>query len=136
MTANVETAVINYLLAGAAITTIVGTRVYPVARPQGSPLPAITVTRISGGPLYADDGEVGLDNARLQVDSWGTTYAAAKDLAMVVGDRLSAVRDVSQSGVTIRYAMLDAEQDLRESGADEYEYLFRTRQDYIVWTGG
>jgi hypothetical protein len=136
MTVNVETAVINYLLAGSAVAAIVGTRVYPVTRPQGSSLPAVTVTRISGGPLYADDGEVGLDNARLQVDSWGTTYAAAKDLAAAVGDRLSAVRDISQSGVTIRYAMLDTEQDLREPGTDDYEYLFRTRQDYIVWTGG
>lgn len=136
MTANVETAVIDYLLAASAITAIVGTRVHPVSRPQGSALPCVVVTRISGAPLYADDGEVGLQDARVQVDSWAISYGAAKDLAKTVTDRLSAARDVSQSGVTVRYAMLDTEQDGRESGSDDFEYLFRVRQDYTVWTGG
>lgn len=134
MTANVETATIAYLLGDSAIGALINTRVYPLARPQGSALPAITLTRISGGPLYADDGEVGLLDARLQIDSYAVTYTAAKDLAAAVANRLSAVRDVVQSGVTLLYGMLDSEQDLRESGTDEFEYLYRVRQDFIIWT--
>ncbi len=134
MTVDVEIAVINYLLAAATVAAVVVDRIYPLARPQASMLPAATVRRISGGPLYADDGEVGLLDARLQIDSYATTYAAAKDLAKLVSDQLSAVRDVVQSGTTVLYAMLDSEQDLREGGSDEFEYLYRVRQDYRVWT--
>jgi hypothetical protein len=124
-----EAGIITHLLAGTAIAVVVGTRVYPVDRPQGSAFPALTVTRISGGPLYADDGEVGLDNGRVQVDCWALTYTAAKDLASLVRARLSAVRDVSG----FRYIMLDSERDIREGGGNVAEYPFHVSQDYNVW---
>lgn len=131
-----EGALIQYLLAGAGVTAIVGDRVTPISRTQGDPLPAVTVTRVSGAPLYADDGEVGLTNARVQVDSWAETATAARDLSDAVRTRLSAVQDVLQSGVTFIYIMLDNEQDFREGGSQEPDYLFRVSQDFIVWTGG
>src|SRR4030067_822710 len=90
MTANVETATIAYLLGDSAIGALINTRVYPLARPQGSALPAITLTRISGGPLYADDGEVGLLDARLQIDSYAVTYTAGKELGGAGAHRLLA----------------------------------------------
>jgi hypothetical protein len=131
---SVEVAIIDYLLAGSAVAAIIGTRIFPLTRPQGSALPALTVTRISGAPVYASDGEAGLLDARLQIDSYAETYTAAKDLAAAVTNRLSAVQDVVQSGVTLIYVMLDSEQDLREGGSGEFEYLFRVRQDFIVWS--
>ena len=132
----VEADLIGYLLADSGVAAIVGTRITPVSRTQGDPLPALTVTRVSGAPLYADEGEVGLTNARIQVDSWGSTYTSAKDLAAAVLTRLSAVQDVLQGSTTFIYITMDNEQDFREGGAGEPEYLFRVSQDFIVWTGG
>src|SRR4030067_2432097 len=100
MTAIVEAATIAYLLGDSAIGALINPRVYPLARPQGSAFPAIPLTRISGGPLYADDGEVGLLDARLQIDSYAVTYTAAKDLAAAVANRLSAGGAGGASGVT------------------------------------
>jgi hypothetical protein len=128
-----EKAVISYLLADVATAAVVATRVYPLTRPQGSSLPAITVQCVTRLPGYADDGETGQTNLRLQVVSYGLTYASAKDLAVLVRSRLSAVRDVVQSGVTFRYIMLILEQDLREPGADEVQYLYKVVQDYTIW---
>lgn len=128
-----EEAIVAYLLADSTLSALVSTRVFPLSRLQGSALPAVTYQRISGAPLYADDGEAGLTEARLQVDTWAETYSAAKTAARAVIDRLSAVRDVTQSGVTFRYIMLDDERDFREEGANAAQYLYRVSMDFLVW---
>ncbi len=127
-----EEALIAKLLATSGISSIVSTRVYPGSLPQGGPRPAITVNRISGAPLYADDGEVGLEDARVQVDCWADTYTGAKLLARAVRDCLSAFAG-SVSGVNFRNIMVDAERDLREGGGNSAEYPFRVSLDFIVW---
>ena len=97
-----------------------------------SALPAVVLTRISGGPLYADDGEVGLEQARIQVDCWAETYAAAKLLARAVAACLSAFEGTV--GATVfQFIELDIEQDLREGGGNAAAYPFRTALDFLVW---
>ena len=109
-----------------------GTRVYPGARPQGSALPALVFNRIDGAPLYADDGEVGLAQARVQIDCWAATYTAAKQLARAVKASLSGFVGEA-GGVDFPSILIDAERDLREGGSNAAEYLFRTSIDFIVW---
>ena len=135
MVDNIEKTVLNYILTDSNISLSVGTRVYLFTRPQGSRLPAITIQRVSGGPLAADDGEVGLSSVRMHIDSWGISYGDAKDLAGLVMVRLSATRDVTQSGITLKYAMHDKEKDFRENGANEFSYEYRVMQEYIIWHG-
>jgi hypothetical protein len=130
-----EGALIDLIKADSFIGAVVGARVYPLRLPQGSAMPAIVSTRVSGQPLYADDGEVGLQSARVQVDVWATTYTQAKDLAQLVRARLSAFSGV-HDGVNISYIMLDEERDLSESGANASEYRMRVAMDFIVWTRG
>lgn len=127
-----EEAIIAKLLADAGVSALVGTRVRPMSLPQGEPLPAITVRRIDGGPTYCDDGESGLATGRVQIDTWGTTYADAKGAARAVTDSLSAFVG-TVSGVSFRNVLVDDEQDYRESGASQAEYRYRTRVDFIVW---
>jgi hypothetical protein len=135
MSDSVEQAIITYLLAQPSVNNLVGSRIYPGTRLQASSLPAITVTRIAGGPLYADDGECDLNNPQLQIDCWGSTYTSAKLLAKAVLAVLSA--HVGTSGtVEIQYIMLDAERDLQETGANQSEYLFRTSMDFTIWHTG
>ena len=85
-----EEALIAKLLATTAITTLVSNRIFVGARPQASTLPAIVVNRVSGAPLYSDDGEDGLEESRFQIDCWGSTYSSAKGLARAVRGALSA----------------------------------------------
>jgi hypothetical protein len=132
MADNIEKAVLNYLLADANIAASVSTRIHLFTRPQGSSLPAVVISHTTGGPLYADDGEVGLFNVRLQIDSWALSYGDAKDLASSVMTRLSAVRDVNQSGVTLKYIMHDKEKDFREG---DFSYEYKIMQEYIIVYG-
>lgn len=130
-----EGALIDLIKDDVAVAGIVSDRVYPVRRPQGSAFPAIVVSRISGQPLYSDEGEVGLQNARVQVDSMAMTYTAAKDLAQMVRTRLSGFSGVN-AGIDFSFIMLDEERDLSESGANVAEYPVRIAMDFIVWTRG
>lgn len=123
----VELGVIDWLIADTTITA----DVHAIARPQGDTSSAICVQRISGGMLYADDGEVGLTQCRVQLDIYASSYATAKGLAKTVLTRMNALVDQLSGGVTFRYVGLDAEQDARES---EISYEFRMTQDYIITT--
>ena len=125
-----EEAIIARLLADAGVAAIVGTRVFPGMRPQGSALPAAVLNRISGGPLYADDGEVGLEQARIQIDCWADTYTAAKKLARAVTACLSAF-DGTVGTTTFEFIELDIERDLQEGGGDAASYPFRTALDFL-----
>lgn len=124
-----EADLIAYMLASSALTALVSTRIWPVSRPSNSALPAITVTRISGSPEYADDGEIGVENARVQVDCWGTSYASVAAVADAVTNRMSAAADVVQGSTTFVLVMVDDRRDMRESGTDLAEYLYRTLVD-------
>lgn len=130
-----EGALIDLLLNDGPIAAVVSNRVFPGRRPQGALYPSIVMTRISGAPQYADDGEIGLQNARVQIDSQALDYTTAKDLAQLVRARLSAHSGV-HAGVDFSYIMLDEERDLPETGANVPEYPVRVAMDFIVWTRG
>jgi len=102
-------------------------------RPQASALPAVTVSSVSGAPVYSDDGEMGLSASGVQVDCWGTTYASAKTTAATVKTRLSAFVGAA-GGVTFQNVLLSSEQDVIETGSNQSEYLYRTILDFNVWT--
>jgi len=128
-----EEAIIQRLLGTAGVSAIVGTRVFPGSVPQASSLPAIVINTISGGPQYADDGEIGLDETRIQIDCWAETYSAAKLLGRQVRASLSAFVG-TVDGVVFPYILLDVIRDMREPGANQSEYLYRTNMDFIVWS--
>jgi hypothetical protein len=132
-TVSYEANVISYLLADAPLTALVGNRIFPESMPQGVAMPALVVATVSGAPLYADDGEVGLTQTRMQMACYANTYSAAKAVATAVKSRVSGIRDVTQGSTTFIYVMVDNELDLREAGESEAEYRFQTVLDVLVW---
>jgi hypothetical protein len=80
---------------------------------------------------YSDDGEDGIEEARIQLDCWGTTYSSAKTVARAVKTALSAF-DGIVSGVRFRYITLGLEHDIQETGANSASYPFRTSLDFVV----
>jgi hypothetical protein len=127
-----EEGLIAKLLATSGVTSLVQARVYPGRRPQASVLPAVAMNRISGAPVYTDQGEAGLATARVEIDCWGETYTSAKQTARAVIAALSAFFGTA-GGYTFQYVLLDAERDFSEAGSNAAEYLYRTNLDFIVW---
>lgn len=124
-----EAALRAKLLADAAIANLVGTRVSPWPLPQASPMPAITYFRVSGAEGVTQDGRERTTRARYQVDSWGGSYQAARELEILVRKALNGFKG-TVSGVPIQGAFV-------EESADEFEDeggQYRCPVDVTIWT--
>ena len=73
-----------YLLDQTAITALVCDRIYDGQFPEGTPLPAILVTRIAGTSNAHQRGAGSLQMARLQISSYGLNAASAAAVARQV----------------------------------------------------
>ncbi|MCB1476650.1 MAG: DUF3168 domain-containing protein [Rhodobiaceae bacterium] len=126
-----EEALIAFLLADSGLTALVGTRVSYAVNQQGAPLPRVTILPVSRVPGYADDGEAGLTEARLQIDIYASSLAAAREIAAAVFARLSAVSAVI-SGVDFQTIEL-LDEDASFEALTDGDQPYRVRQDYLIW---
>ena len=134
-----EEAVIQRLLADAAVAAIAGDRVFPGRLPQGIAMPGVVLQTINSMPHYADEGEIRYVESRVQLDCWAQTYGASKQLSRAVIDSLSPV-DLAPgapvfvgAGVEFQFIELNGERDLPESGSNNAEYFFRVSLDFTFW---
>lgn len=92
----------SFLLGDPAISSIVGTRVYPSILPSGSlPGPSIVYNLISEDTDYHLKGASGLVFTRYQLDSWAASNDAATDLSLKVKERLQGFQG-DMNGITVR----------------------------------
>ena len=119
---------IAYILADAGVSAAVSNRVFWTQRKQGSALPAVVLTTISSRRDYAMGGPSGLVESRVQVDSYGETYAAAKSAARSVITLLSGAKVVHGS-TQFDGAFVDGERDSFESDPNS----FRVSVDLLIW---
>lgn len=105
------------LLSGATAT---GTRVYPMAAPDGVLKPFITYQRISVNSENVLSGASGLTNTRMQIDVFATTYGEACAIASQV-EALMAAWSVQNVSV------------LSQDFYEDTVKLFRVSADYSIW---
>ena len=117
----IEDAMYAHLSTVASLTTLVSNRIYPIMMPQDPTLPAITYQRISNNPQWAMGGACGLDNPRMQIDCWTTSFAASKAL----GD---ALRKAMAMPGTFNAIQLN-DQDIYEVDTE----IYRVSMDYSCW---
>lgn len=79
--ADLPSAVRTRLVNDAQVSAVVGTRVYPMIRPQGSALPAIRLQFPSNSAERVLKGDEGTQVARIQVDCFASTFGATWQLA-------------------------------------------------------
>jgi len=95
----IESKIRAILAATSAVSAIVGTRIYTGILPQSPTYPALTIQPIS----YNADNHLtapgGLQWDRLQIDAWGSTYAATDALYQAV---VAALNGKSFSGTGYR----------------------------------
>lgn len=100
--------------------TAAGSRVYPLLRAEGSALPAIVYSRVGNAPVNSLNGSSGLDAVRIQVDTYATTYAQAKQ----VGDQVRVLMQAAPFKALLQTDLDAYEQDTK---------LFRFTQDFACW---
>lgn len=90
--------------------TLVGTRVYPVIAPMGTPLPLIVYQRAAVRRQQSLTGPVGAPVVSIQLTSYATSYTAAKAIARGIRLAVDGWTGTTQS-VTITRTSLESESD-------------------------
>lgn len=103
-----------------ALKGLVSNRCYPIMMPEKPTFPGIVYSRIANLPFNTVVAPSTLDQVRVQIDSYATTYSAAKSLA-------ASVR-TAMEGASFK-ATLQTDQDLYEPDVKVY----RVSQDFYVW---
>jgi len=116
------------LTAAAPVTALVGTRTYWIERPQGSALPAITLQTISDEREQHFGGFHASQEARVQIDVWGVTYAQTRQVTEAVIAAL--VPEHSGNGVSFARAFVDRLSDTSERMGEQT--VFRASLDLII----
>ena len=113
----------KHLSTSVLITAHTSNRIYPVLLPQGTvaAFPAVTYQRITADRVYSLSGYSTLENAKMQIDCWATSFETVKDL----GNKMRQVVD----GATAFASNLISDQDLYEDEVNVY----RVSQDYSFW---
>lgn len=117
------------LKANAALTALVETRIDWDERPQGKPLPAITLQLITELGDRHMGGVQATQIDRVQMDVWGGTFASAK----AVRDAAVAVLEAASVQGSVRFLLITvigggSVREVREDGTS----VFRRRVDLSV----
>jgi hypothetical protein len=136
---DIETKLVQKLLAIPDVVTLIGTRVFPELASQGSDLPRVTYQRISGGPVNASSGPAGGQAGRYQVNCMADSYAEAKELALAVrgsengtNDGLSGWSDPTGDPAVSSCLLVNEMDDLDMPPVDSEPVVYRVVQDYSI----
>ncbi len=124
----VEEALYSRLTDFAGLTSLVGSRIYPLVRRQGSALPALSYQMISSPREHLMVADADVVGPRFQVDCWDDSALGVKNVAKQT--RL-ALQDYSGTEATIVIQRIFLENEI-----DDYSpstKIYRVTQDYIVW---
>ncbi|MDY6844229.1 MAG: DUF3168 domain-containing protein [Thermodesulfobacteriota bacterium] len=117
----VEEKLVTVLKASSDLVNLVSSRIFPVLLPQDAAFPSVTYQRVSGERVYDLDGDSNLENPRIQIDTWSTSYGASKQISGII-------RTAMEGSATFD-ALLLSDMDLYQ---DDVE-IYRISQDFSIW---
>lgn len=126
----IEQALHDKLGAAAALTALIGTRLYYVRALQDVDSPYVVLQKISAVREHAHDGPLGMVVARFQVSIFAETYKQCKDIAVEVQTALDGFTGTmgGAGGVYVGRTTYENEIDFW----DENVSLFQLAVDYIL----
>ena len=121
------------LVGSTAVTSLAGTRIYPVLAPASASLPFVTWRRSGVQREQTLGGPMGLPRVSVEYSIYGTTYEQARELAdamRVVLDGYGGTAD----NTTVKQTSLEDESDdfVTLAGAD-LPPVYQVTQRYDVW---
>ena len=130
MSRELEKGLYDRLAGQSPLPTSAGTRVHPYF-PQGVVFPAIRYRRLSANRQHSLDGEVGVNDALVQIDCMASSYDEAKILADEVRVALHGYVGI-WGALVCRLCSLESETDLDYRDGDEHD--FWVSQRYRIYT--
>lgn len=127
-----ERAIIYRLLQSTALEALVARRVHHKIRPQGSPLPAVVINRISGVPARRLDGVITITTTRIQVDCWAETAPQLFAVVSAVKAALDRATFAHAAAVICGCFLIDEHDDDATEAPLTDQKPLRTRLDFRV----
>ena len=124
-----EDALRALLLGADGMNALVGQRIDWGLRAQGKSLPAVELQEVSGVPGMTLTHPDGWTRSRVQIDVWGRTYAATRDVRDLILALLTGYRG-TVDGVKLRTFVMN-----RRGGSDSDAAgpVHRASIDVMVW---
>jgi hypothetical protein len=119
------------LTADPGVAALARERVYSEVLPQGPATPAVVFTEVSADEDVALDGPTGVRRTSLAVDSWAEKRADATALGIAVRTALSG-HSGAAGGLEVQSCFFVTERWAFDADTG----LYRTSQDYEVWSSG
>lgn len=131
----IENAIYSLLREDAALSALVGERIYPSIFPQGVGYPAVRFMRVTGRSGYHLKGRSGLDSGRWQFDVDAMTDDEAIAVKSAVEKRLSGFSGKAGTPpVAIRGCFKEMDRDGYDGGlAASLPRVFRKTLDFEIW---
>lgn len=101
-----------------AVSSLIGSRVYPLIAPQGTPLPLVVYQRTAVERPQSLAGNVGNPVVTMQLTTYGTSYTSVKSIARAVRLAVDGWTGTT-AGVTIQRSTLKTEADGVDLPADD-----------------
>lgn len=137
---SIETAIYGWLSAGTSVSTLVGTRISPEFRREGTALPAIIYSVDGREPVRHMGGSAALESFDVTISCMAADAAGARDLAVAVKSRIEANTGwtIAYDGTSVKSAYRTSEALERIDDAEGTDDGARAvRQSYTIWaTGG
>ncbi len=137
---SIETAIYGWLSAGTSVSTLVGTRISPEFRREGTALPAIIYSVDGREPVRHMGGSAALESFDVTISCMAVDAAGARDLAVAVKSRMEANTGWATvyDGTSVKSAYRTSEALERIDDAEGTDDGARAvRQSYTIWaTGG
>jgi hypothetical protein len=134
---SIRTTVLDLLKADAAIAAAAIGGIHPGQLPDAPEYPAVVLTKAFGSGEYDLEGDVGVEDARLQIDVVGTGQAQADDLAQLIRRFLSGYRSDgadSSGSCVIQSVTCINDFDLTETGTERGGPRLKRRVlEFRVW---
>ena len=124
-------AVYNILSNNAALTAVVSSRINPLVLPQESTFPAISYQLISVVPHPSKSGSSKSDFARVQINSFGTSYQSAVQIADLVRTAMQISLPATFNSVLVQSCEYDGEVHMTDDVA-AFAGVYHIAQDFIV----
>ena len=132
--ASLEQGIVTILRADATVSGLLGTRIYPWIRPQGTTFPAIVYELDGTEPEQDLDGYAGMTRAELSISCIAEQYGGAKTLAAAVLGVLNGYTGTPTNGVAINSLVHDNDIGIIEdSQIGNSRGVAIVESSYIVW---
>lgn len=125
----------TYLMSKAAITSLIGTRMYGFKMPQkNNTFPCVVYNQISQNPAHVLSGAADYNETRLQFDCYGTSSISANAVAEALRNQLQGFPTTASSSMgssTVTSCQFLGARSLYEPPQDNSDVgLYRTSADY------